>query len=223
MKTKVISLLMILVLSASLAIAQDNGKTSFAIIGGMNLQNLNGKAFNGDKLNNDLLMSYHFGVNAEIAIAPKFYFQPGLQFSVKGDKNKSEASTSTTKINYIEMPLNIVYKAAAGNGFVMLGFGPYVAYGIGGNVKTEAGALSLDQKIKFKSVVEATDDLLLPYYKPFDAGANVFIGYEMACGGFVQLDTQLGLLKINPEYKEFPGSKSAEKNFGFGLSTGYRF
>ena len=56
MKTKLISFILILMLSAPLAIAQstDKGKTSFGILGGVNMQNLNGKDINGNKLTNDL-------------------------------------------------------------------------------------------------------------------------------------------------------------------------
>lgn len=223
MKNKLFSILLILVLSASFAIAQEKTKMSFAILGGLNFQNLNGKAYNGDKLNNDMLLGFHGGVNVQIPIAPEFYFQPGLLFSTKGAKNTSESSTSKTKLNYIEVPLNVVYKAIVGKGFVMLGFGPYLGYGISGNVKTVSGSLTLDQKIKFKSVVESGDNLLVPYYKAFDAGANIFAGYEMASGLFMQLDTQFGMLNINPEYKGFPDDKSSVKNTGFGLSVGYRF
>jgi len=52
MKTKIISFALILLLSSSLAIAQstDKGEMSFAILGGVNLQNLTGKDNNGDKL-----------------------------------------------------------------------------------------------------------------------------------------------------------------------------
>jgi len=223
MKNKLILIALILVLSASFTIAQEKAKMSFGVLGGVNFQNLNGKAFNGDKLENDMLLGFHGGINVQIPIAPEFYFQPGLMFSTKGAKNKSAASTSTTKLNYIEVPLNMVYKASLGKGFFMLGFGPYVSYAIGGNVKIESGYLSLNQDIKFKSVVEQGDNLLVPYYKAFDAGANIFVGYEMASGLFLELDTQFGMLNINPEYKEFPESKSSTKNTGFGLSIGYRF
>ncbi|HZL08547.1 MAG TPA: outer membrane beta-barrel protein [Prolixibacteraceae bacterium] len=225
MKNRIFSILLILVLSSSFAMAQttDRAKISFGILGGINFQNINGKAFNGDKLNNDMLMGFHGGVNVQIPVAPEFYFQPGVLFSIKGDKNKSDLSTSTTKLNYIEVPLNLVYKGALGNGFVMLGFGPYLAYGISGTVKTEGNSGSIEGDIKFKSTVESGDPLLVPYYKAFDAGANIFVGYEMASGMFLQLDTQFGMLNINPEYKEFPDSKTSEKNTGFGLSLGYRF
>lgn len=228
MKTRLFSLLMILIFSGSSAIAQfnDNAKMSFGILGGVNFQNLNGKDFDGSKLPNKMILGYHAGVNIQIPVAPEFYFQPGLLFSTKGAKNSGTVLgttyTSTIKLSYIEVPLNFVYKGELGNGFVMVGFGPYVGYGIGGKVLTEVGSVSDDSKIKFKNVVETGDDPDLVYFKALDAGANIFAGYEMASGIFFQLNTQFGLLKINPEYKDLPDDKSSVKNTGFGLSLGYR-
>ena len=228
MKAKLISITMILMLSASLAFAQgtDKAKLSFAVLGGVNFQNLNGKNVTGDKLENDMILGYHAGVNIQIPIAPQFYFQPGLLYSVKGAKNEysilGTTYTQTTKLSYIEMPLNLVYKASLGNGYFMLGFGPYVGYGFGGKVLTE-GETSLDQKIEFQNVVETTDDLTVPYFKAIDVGGNIFAGYEMSNGIFAQFNTQLGMVKINPEYKILPDDKSVIKNTGFGLSLGYRF
>ncbi len=208
MKTKLISIALILMLSAPLAIAQstDKGKTSFAILGGVNFQNLNGKDIAGNKLENDMLLGFHGGVNVQIPIAPEFYFQPGLMFTIKGAKNTytifGAEFTDETKINYIEMPLNLVYKGALGNGFVMLGFGPYLAYGISGKQIFEGNSLTFER---------GTD------YDAFDAGGNIFAGYEMASGIFLQLDSQFGMLNINSE------DKPTTKNTGFGLSIGYRF
>lgn len=225
MKIRILYLLLILTLSTSIAFAQAAGreKISFGILAGANFQNLNGKSFNGEKLKNDMLLGFHGGVNALIPIAPEFYFQPGVMYSTKGAKNTSSMSTSTTKIGYVEVPLNLVYKGALGSGFVMLGFGPYVAYGITGKVKTEGNSVSLEQDIQFQSVVESGDPLFVPYYKAFDAGANIFFGYQMASGIFVQLDTQFGMLNISPEHKELPSDETSIKNTGFGLSVGYRF
>ncbi len=86
MKNKLFSILIILALSTSLVIAQttDRTKMSFAILGGVNFQNLNGKLSSGDKLDNDMLLGFHGGVNVQIPIAPEFYFQPGLMFAIKG-------------------------------------------------------------------------------------------------------------------------------------------
>jgi hypothetical protein len=223
MKKRLLSIALILLFSASFAVAQEKSKLLFGILGGVNYQNLNGKDLGGDKLENDMLLGFHGGINVQIPIAPEFYFQPGIMYATKGAKNTSGSISSTTKLNYIEVPLNMVYKASLGEGFFMLGFGPYVSYGISGNVKTESGSVTLNRDVKFKSVVETGDNILVPYYKAFDAGANIFVGYEMASGLFLQLDTEFGMLNINPEYKVLATDKSSTKNTGFGLSLGYRF
>lgn len=208
MKTRLLTIALILILSAPLAVAQmgDKGRTSFAVLGGVNFQNLNGELSTGDKLKNDMLLGFHAGVNLQIPLAPQFYFQPGLMFAVKGAKNTTSifgaVFTDETKINYIEIPLNLVYKGAMGSGFVMVGFGPYVAYGISGKQVIEGSSFTFERGVD---------------YDAFDAGGNIFVGYEMASGIFLQLETQLGMLNINTE------DKPITKNTGFGLSLGYRF
>lgn len=205
MKTKFIFISMILILSVSLAFAQGNGnsKTAFAILGGVNLQNMNGEDASGGKLENDMLVGYHIGANVQMPIAPQFYFQPGLLFSTKGAKT----SSSTYKLSYVELPLNFVYKALLGNGYFMLGFGPYLAYGIGG------------EDIEFSKDLGSGDPDRT--FKPFDAGGNLFFGYEMAGGLFLQLNTQLGMMNIYPD--DASNSDIKVRNTGYGLSLGYRF
>ena len=224
MKIRQLSILMVLVLSTTLAVAQtsENTKMSFAFLGGINFQNLNGKALNGDKLQNNMILGYHAGVNIQIPVAPEFYFQPGLLYSTKGAKSTNGSISEKYKLNYLEVPLNFVYKGLLGNGYVMVGFGPYLGYGIGGKVITEGGSVTVTRNIKFKNVVEANDPRTTPYYKAFDAGANVFAGYEMASGIFLQLNTQFGMLNINPKDKAIADDRSSLKNTGFGFSLGYR-
>lgn len=228
MKTKIISFALILLLSSSIAIAQstDKGEMSFAILGGVNLQNLTGKDNNGDKLKNDMLLGFHAGVNVQIPVAPEFYFQPGLLFSTKGARNSYGSLTGTYKLSYIELPLNVVYKGALGNGFIMVGFGPYVGYAIGGKSSITNGSTTIESSIVFKNAVESGDPYLTAYIKRFDAGGNIFAGYETAGGLFFQLNTQFGMLNINPRDNRVLAdfsSKLSVKNTGFGLSLGYRF
>lgn len=226
MKTKIILFFAALMFSTTLVSAQSSGM-QFGILGGVNFQNLNGKDYSGNKLENDMIVGFHAGVNVLIPIAPEFYFQPGLLFSTKGATNENvvlgTTITTTTNLSYIELPINLVYRGELGNGFVLVGFGPYVGYGIGGKVSVEGGSVTLENDVEFKSVVETDDELLTPYFKAFDAGANVFAGYEMAGGLFFQLNAQLGLLNINPEDKRIIDDESSVKNTGFGLSLGYRF
>jgi len=225
MMNKLITIALALILSAPLAEAQnvEKGKISFGILGGINLQTLTGLDHSGNKLANDLLTGYHFGANVQIPVAPQFYFQPGLLYSLKGAKNTSGALTTVTKTSYIEMPLNFVYKGKLGNGYVMVGFGPYVGYGIGGKVSTTGGGATLETDVTFQNSVSLSDPVLDTYFKKIDAGANIFAGYEMAGGLFLQLNTQLGLLKVNPENAWFSDDKASIKHTGFGLSLGYRF
>jgi len=223
MKTNLIVIICLLIISGTSVTAQNEEKTSFAILGGVNFQNLNGKDFNGNSLENVLTTGYHIGVNIQIPIAPEFFFQPGIMISSKGAKTNGDLLTTTTKLMYVEVPLNLVYKGLLGKGHILIGLGPYVAYGISGKVKTESDAISAKTDIEFKNVVAMEDPLTVPYYKALDVGGNIFFGYEMANGIFAQLNAQLGMLKINPEYEILTNDESVIKNTGFGISLGYRF
>jgi hypothetical protein len=225
MKTKQLYIALIIMLMANFTFAQysDSPKTSLGILGGVNLQTINGKDFSGDKLENDMVVGFHAGLNVMIPLVPEFYFQPGLLFTTKGAKNTEGVITSTYQISSIELPLNLVYKGALGSGFILVGFGPYVSYGIMGKAKFEGGSLSFEPNVEFKNTVEIGDPLTTTYFKAFDAGGNVFVGYEMAGGIFLQLNTQIGMLNIKPEDNRFPSDETAWKNTGFGLSLGYRF
>ncbi len=135
----------------------DQPKTSFAILGGINFQNLNGKDFKGDKLDNDMVVGYHVGLNVQIPLVPEFYFQPGLIFNTKGSKHKSGFTTSTYRISYLEIPLNFVYKGQLGNGFIFLGLGPYVGYAIQGKVKNVTNSVEVKDDIEFTNEVNTSD------------------------------------------------------------------
>jgi hypothetical protein len=201
----------------------DGRGTTFAVLAGVNLQNHNGKNTFGDKLENQLITGYHLGAHAQIPIAPSFFFQPGLLFSVKGAKATEGNNSITYKLNYVELPLNLVYKAALGRGYLFLGFGPYLAYGVSGKATYDlAGFGKTTRDVDFKNEIEASDPFLTPYFKAWDAGGNIFVGYELRNGLFLQLNTQLGMLDIHPKDKRIPGDKASIKNTGFGLSLGYR-
>lgn len=228
MKSKFLTISAILILSTVAMQAQ----IGFGLLGGVNFQNINGKKSNGDKLENGLMTGFHAGVNVNIPVATDFYFQPGLLYSVKGSRNEFFNSplkaagdySTTTKLSYIEMPLNLLFRPQLGNGYLLLGFGPYLAYGISGKETTQLSSISVDRKVKFENsvgVLTALDGNA--YYRPFDAGANFLFGYEFGMGVFIQLNAQLGLLKINPEYRWISDDQTAYKNTGYGLSFGYRF
>jgi hypothetical protein len=216
MKTKYFSISAIFIFLTITLQAQ----IGFGILGGINFQNLNGKNSSGYKLKNDLAPGFHFGGNVQIQVAPDFFFQPGILFTTKGANDNDASPSLKYRISYLELPLNMVYKGLLGKGYFMLGLGPYLGYGIGGKVKFDNGATS---KIEFKNVVEANEISMATFLRAFDAGGNIFVGYELASGIFIQLNTQLGMLKINPEDRRISNDLSSIKNTGFGFSVGYRF
>lgn len=201
--------------------------TRFGLRGGVNFQNINGKDGNGDKLENDILTGFNIGINAEIPVGVDFYFQPGLLYTIKGAKSKDvilgQTINGKVRISYVELPLNFLYKPVLGKGHLLLGFGPYVALGISGKETYEGGGSSLTSDVKFKNKVMNTDSDDFAYIRPLEAGANLLAGYEFSNRVSFQLNTQLGLTKINPEYEGVPDDKTSAKNTGFGFSLGFRF
>ncbi len=229
MKTRILSVIATLVLSVTALQAQ----VSFGVVAGPNFQNVTGKDHYGDKLDNGLLVGFHAGAKVIIPFANDFGFQSGILVSQKGSKNndiffttKSSGSdyTTTTRITFLELPLNLIFRPEFLNGHILLGFGPYIAVGIGGKQKADASPFIYEQKIKFKNKITFDEywDVDHAYYRPFDAGANIFAGYELDMGLYFQLNAQMGLLKINPEIEE-ADDEAVYKNTGFGLSIGYNF
>lgn len=228
---KRISFITMMVLAATWLPAQDKVKpaqrTSFGLRAGVNFQTINGKDVNENKLDNDMLTGFHAGFNAEIPIAGDFYLQPGLLFTIKGAENEEsilgETFNRRLKISYLELPVNFLFKPQMGTGRLLLGFGPYVALGMGGRVSTEGGGTKEVLDVKFQKTVSSSDPGNVSYFKPLDAGAGFLAGYEFANRMSVQLNAQLGLTKINPEYEAVPNDQTSAKHTGFGLSLGIRF
>jgi hypothetical protein len=218
MKTKICALALAATALVSNARAQES--TTFGLRAGVNFQNINGKDFEGDKIeDNKLKTGFHIGVNAEIPVAPEFYIQPGVLFSTKGTKD--DANKAKWNTSYIEVPINFLFKPELGGGKLLLGVGPYVAFAVGGKVDPDNGD---DVDIEFEKEITGAQFLNgKPYLKRFDAGGNLLAGYEFSNKFSFQLNAQLGLVNINPEIEGVSNDKTKWKNTGFGVSLGYRF
>lgn len=229
-QTKIATLVTVLVIGLSSVVSAQG--ISFGIRAGVNFQNINGKDMGGDKLTNKLIPGFNAGINVEIPVAPEFYVQPGLLFSTKGAQT-SEVNgsliegTSKLHLSYVELPINFLFKPALGNGHMVLGFGPYVAYGVGGkfNIDGKLGPITYneDLDVVYQNKVVVGDAVDKVYVRPFDAGANFIIGYETGMGLSAQLNAQLGLLEMIPDYEGLDMKKATQKNTGFGISLGYHF
>jgi hypothetical protein len=190
------------------------GTTTFGITGGVNWNNINGKTSTDNDLNNKVKTGFNGGINVEFPVSNGFYLQPGVEFRQKG----SELSNGNKlTLSYVDIPVNFIYKPALGMGSMLLGFGPYVGFGINGKMKSPNGT---ERKVTFTnsySLSEAEDI----QFKKLDAGANFMIGYEFKSKLSAAIKAQLGLIDINTDTK-IPGDKTRYRNTGFGLSLGYR-
>lgn len=221
---------------AGAAVAQ----VQLGVRAGANFSNVVAKDEDGNKMSTSLLPGFHAGITADLALADEFYLQPALLFNTKGYQYKESESSVTVALNqhpyYLELPVNFIYKPALGNGHLLLGAGPYIAYGVGGRwkLKAESGSSTLTRtgSLEFKNDYSLDSSLFggniedlpekLPYAKPFDVGASLLAGFEFAQKISVQLNGQLGLLNIAPT---IDGQQTGEviKNMQFGLSVGYKF
>lgn len=73
--------------------------------------------------------SFHLGVTAEFLISEKFAIEPGLLFSAKGFKTEDFFWGSVFKdsyyLNYLEIPINAIYKIDLGSAKVLISAGPF--------------------------------------------------------------------------------------------------
>lgn len=188
--------------------------TTFGITGGVSWSNINGKTSTGDGLDNRLKTGFNGGINVEFPLGHGFYLQPGVEYSQKGSELNNGNKLS---LSYIDIPVNFIYKPALGTGGMILGFGPYVGFGMSGKVKSANGT---ERKVSFNNTysVGEAEDL---QFKKLDAGANFIVGYQFQSNLSAALKAQLGLVDINPE-TNIPGDKTRFRNTGFGVSLGYR-
>jgi len=222
MKTKL--LMVLFAVCACMTSYSQLGRPSLGIRAGVNFQNLNGKDAQGENLDNRLKVGFNAGVTADVPIAEDFYVQPGLLFSTKGARAAEDAVADDARINlsYLELPINLVYKPVLGQGNLIMGFGPYVAYALGGKVKTDNAEVDLEFENEVTPVEYAAQAGLIA--KRFDAGANLLFGYEFNSRVSAQLNAQLGLLNLQPKVTGVDRDDVGTwKNTGFGVSLGYKF
>ncbi|MDD3739509.1 MAG: porin family protein [Lentimicrobiaceae bacterium] len=211
-----------LILTTSFLVALFLSSNLFAqlhvgVKGSFNMVNMNEKIDNNKIETNKIKPTFNAGVFAEFAIADEFYLRPELLYSAKGTTSKvkgllGEEVVTKTSLNYIEIPVYFLYKGGLGSGDLLLGAGPYFAFGLGGKQG--------NMDVKFKNDVKVGDPVAI-YYKPLDIGANIMVGYEFSSKLSAALVAQLGLTDITTKVQGIKPNEST-KNIGFGLSLGYR-
>lgn len=211
-------------------------KAQLGVRAGFNAYSLISKDRNDNELydNPRLNPGFHVGVTYDYLIGKDFYVQPAVLFSTKGYRVKRVEDYSSVESYmtpyYVEVPVNLLYAPRLGKGRLLLGAGPYIAYGISGRgqsfIKTvENGEIKrADQKADLQFLDDLNDrtDGKFVYGKALDYGIQVLEGYEFNERLSFQVNAQLGLANLHPSDN---GIKSANKlkNFGLGISVGYIF
>lgn len=226
-KNKLI-LITVLLFSVLTCIAQNGqrSKTLYGIKAGLVFTNVSSKDASGNKITGN---NYKTGINAgfyaDVPLGKNFFFEPGLMFSNKGSVNReSSPGKITISTGYIEVPLNFVLKAPSKNGNFLVGLGPYVAYGISGNVKEVSGGYK-ETTIKYatKSSINFNYSKNKYYLTPFDGGIGLLVGFESKAGIIFHLNGQFGVVNEAVKINGVNFNLSSYKNYGFGFSAGYRF
>lgn len=172
------------------------------------------------KTDNDVkgIISFAIGGIVDYAFTDAFSIQPGLLLSGKGFKYTETEDGDTykdwLKLNYLEIPINIVYKHDIGNMIIYGAAGPYFGFAIGGKWKYEyeedGDSDSGSTDVKFGD--GENDDGI----KRGDFGLNIGTGVEI---NSFQIGINYGLGLSNISYSE----KSIVKNNVFSISACYFF
>ena len=113
-------------------------------------------------------------------------------------------------INYLEMPLNLLYYSGLGKGHFFFGGGPYVAVGLNGMKKV----IYNEKEVEELDIVFGKEPATI---KKTDYGVQGLIGYKLGYGSYIKLFYSHGLANLS----NVPQESISNRNFG--VSFGYFF
>jgi hypothetical protein len=170
-----------------------NAQPGAQLRGGVNLANVTVSPNGGvDRANQ--LVNFQAGIIGDFGLGGPITFQPGLLLTAKGSKVENGTAgqagyyKQTFNPLYLEVPANLVLKAPLGStSKFFIGAGPYIAMGVGGQIKTEGtrlvtGNYSYERNITFSNDDPTTfneeEGTGLGVVKRFDYGLNGTAGIE---------------------------------------------
>jgi hypothetical protein len=137
-------------------------------------------------------VGFKAGGIADITLSDNFYLQPGIFFSQKGAKINHDPLVSFSyifDINYIQIPVNILYKFGQPSGTrFFLGLGLAFANCVGGHFAYG----NITQKINIG------DNPNNDQVRSLDASYNTQFGCQIYSGFIFRLQTETGLANIKP-------------------------
>lgn len=173
-------LLLSLIITTSISFAQTLG---IGIKGGINLSTVSFNVPSPYILQSKLgtLTGYQIGGLLNIGFK-HIEIQPGISFSTKGYTTTNQlyssygevvgTSTSTITLNYMEVPVNLLYHTRVSNSAsIHIGGGPYLGYGLSGKIVNETYSANI--------VFTNNPSLTTPSFRNPDYGMNILTGIKL--------------------------------------------
>lgn len=152
----------------------------------------------------------HVEAYVAFPVSNNFSLQPGLAFQQTGTKMSTGSQNNEIlmdgwrKVQYLEVPLNLMYYFPQNNfGQFFLAGGPYTSIAISGKEKFTK---TVDE-IQFGTKENSNE------MKRYDVGVNFLAGFKLASGFSVHGGYGLGLLDIRTD----DGSSAYNRVFSIGL------
>jgi len=215
MYKKISLILLAVIFTASYAQAQ----FTFGARAGFNLTNMSAK-YDGkksDDYNPKFKPGFQIGVVGEYAFSDVFAIQPGILFATQGVRFKESEDgvdfKNSTNLNYLQIPINAMYKLDLSSVKLLFQAGPYVGYAISGKEKWSMEGNGIDEsgddKIEFGSDNDKT--------KALDFGIGLGVGLQFAGNFQAGVGYNLGLMNLSNV------DKYTSKNSGIAVTLTYMF
>lgn len=191
----------LLILPLFILLSANAQKSSAILRGGLNLANIS-ITESGRIDDAKTLTSFQAGIIGDFNLSDFIALQPGLLVTGKGSKTQSGDPAdanyfkATSNPIYIEVPLNLVFKAPLGSDTrFFAGAGPYLAVGIAGKNKTEGKIFGASFSSE-KNIEWSDDD---PTTLDYDEGAGFGIlkRFDYGLNGTAGIETKTIVLSAN--------------------------
>lgn len=220
----------------------------FGVEGGINLNNTLDH-YQGETTSNQAKVGFHAGVVGDFLLTDHVYLQPGLRYIMKGGQQErsytmtaANGTMSETEmkskitLNYVELPLNIVFKFGGNDSRFFVGVGAYAATLLDAKnkYKSETTVGTGDNKVEMPKV-EDTKDMSIGSkdgddYPRMDYGLSGLVGWQMRNHWYVKGSVEAGLRNLAANRMN-PGtnfvapnmSDNTAKNISYLLTVGYMF
>jgi Outer membrane protein beta-barrel domain len=199
MKKHTCTILLTVMLISSASYAQ---KTRWGIQAGATYSNIT-FSYDGEVESDDYKPGFTAGIMMDRKIGKSVFFQSALNFVQKGTQSNDNSEKTSATLNYLEIPLNFVYRSKQESGF-FIGGGPGIGFGLGGTSKYG------DDKESIDFGGDGNPDVV-------EVEANFLAGYMFPKKLQIALSYNFGITNLMDD------DTFKTKNNYFGLRVGYYF